>query len=302
MLTVARGELDRAEELLDRALQIVERFDDLRRRAFDSAFRGQVARARGDHAGAAAHHDRARALYAQLGNAPGVAWSHYDLGLLDRRRGDVAGATEHLGRASPSSGTPAMHGPSGAWRGRSPRWSFAGASREAAALLAEALDGFEAAGDGRGLAQSLEATAGVACEQGAHRSAGQLLGAAAVLRERLAAPLPDEDRGAHHALSQQVRRALGPERGRRGRGARGAGCPNAQVGAIARRVLRASQLTPREQQVARLIASGRTNRQIGRELGIAEKTTEVHVHHIIGKLGARCRSEVAAWVGAQGAG
>jgi DNA-binding NarL/FixJ family response regulator len=26
----------------------------------------------------------------------------------------------------------------------------------------------------------------------------------------------------------------------------------------------------------------------------------VHVHHIIGKLGARCRSEVAAWVGAQG--
>ena len=71
VLTVARGELDRAEELLDRALRIVERFDDLRRRAFDSAFRGQVARARGDHAGAVAHHDRARALYARLGSAPG---------------------------------------------------------------------------------------------------------------------------------------------------------------------------------------------------------------------------------------
>ena len=51
--------------------------------------------------------------------------------------------------------------------------------------------------------------------------------------------------------------------------------------------------------MAGLIAAGRTNRQIGRALGIAEKTAEVHVHHIIGKLGARCRSEVAAWVGAR---
>ena len=98
-----------------------------------------------------------------------------------------------------------------------------------------------------------------------------------------------------------VRQALGPDEADRARSS-GRRLSNAQVGAIARRVLRASQLTPREQQVARLIASGCTNRQIGRELGIAEKTTEVHVHHIIGKLGARCRSEVAAWVGAQGAG
>ena len=302
VLTVARGEFDRAEELLDRALRIVERFDDLRRRAFDSAFRGQVARARGDHAGAVAHHDRARALYARLGSAPGVAWSHYDLGLLDRRRGDVAGAIEHLEESL------AQFRDTGyAWAVGCVAWALAtvelrrGRVEKAAALLAEALDEVEAAGDGRGLAQTLEATAGVACEQGAYRSAGQLLGAAAVLRERLAAPLPDEDRGAHHALSQQVRQALGPDEADRARSS-GRRLSNAQVGAIARRVLRASQLTPREQQVARLIASGRTNRQIGRELGIAEKTTEVHVHHIIGKLGARCRSEVAAWVGAQGAG
>ena len=56
-----------------------------------------------------------------------------------------------------------------------------------------------------------------------------------------------------------------------------------------------SILTPREEEVAALVATGRTNRQIGRMLGIAEKTAEVHVHNIIGKLGARCRAEVAAW-------
>ena len=57
-------------------------------------------------------------------------------------------------------------------------------------------------------------------------------------------------------------------------------------------------LTVRERQVARLIAGGSTNRQIGRELGIAEKTTETHVHNIIRKLGAQNRAEVAARVSA----
>ena len=54
-------------------------------------------------------------------------------------------------------------------------------------------------------------------------------------------------------------------------------------------------LTPRERQVAALVASGRTNRQIGRVLGISEKTVEVHLHHVMSKLDARSRAEVAAW-------
>jgi DNA-binding CsgD family transcriptional regulator len=57
-------------------------------------------------------------------------------------------------------------------------------------------------------------------------------------------------------------------------------------------------LTLRERQVARLIAGGSTNRQIGQALGIAEKTTETHVHNIIHKLGAQNRAEVAARVSA----
>jgi DNA-binding NarL/FixJ family response regulator len=58
-------------------------------------------------------------------------------------------------------------------------------------------------------------------------------------------------------------------------------------------------LTPREAQVAALIRSGCTNRQIGRRLGISEKTAEVHVHHVMRKLGAANRAEVAAWVAAR---
>jgi DNA-binding CsgD family transcriptional regulator len=54
-------------------------------------------------------------------------------------------------------------------------------------------------------------------------------------------------------------------------------------------------LTRRERQVAALVASGRTNRQIGRVLGISGKSTEVHLHHVMSKLEARSRAETAAW-------
>ena len=50
-------------------------------------------------------------------------------------------------------------------------------------------------------------------------------------------------------------------------------------------------LTPREQEVLDLLARGRTNRQIGRELFISEKTASVHVSNILGKLHASGRTE-----------
>ncbi|MGI8627508.1 MAG: helix-turn-helix transcriptional regulator [Geodermatophilaceae bacterium] len=50
-------------------------------------------------------------------------------------------------------------------------------------------------------------------------------------------------------------------------------------------------LTPREQEVLALLAQGRTNRQIGSELFISEKTASVHVSNILGKLRASGRTE-----------
>jgi DNA-binding NarL/FixJ family response regulator len=59
-------------------------------------------------------------------------------------------------------------------------------------------------------------------------------------------------------------------------------------------------LTPRETEVLRLLAQGRTNRQIGTELYISEKTASVHVSNIIAKLGANGRTEAVAIASAQG--
>ncbi|MGP4011607.1 helix-turn-helix domain-containing protein, partial [Streptomyces sp. 4N124] len=55
-----------------------------------------------------------------------------------------------------------------------------------------------------------------------------------------------------------------------------------------------SLLTAREQDVLRLLALGRSNRQIGEELFITGKTASVHVSNILGKLGAASRTEAVA--------
>ena len=52
----------------------------------------------------------------------------------------------------------------------------------------------------------------------------------------------------------------------------------------------------REFDVARLITEGRTNAEIAAELSIAPKTVGSHVEHILVKLTATRRTEVAAWV------
>jgi DNA-binding NarL/FixJ family response regulator len=54
-------------------------------------------------------------------------------------------------------------------------------------------------------------------------------------------------------------------------------------------------LTERELMVTRLIASGKTNQQVGATLGITEKAVEKHLHQIFAKLGASTRVEVAVW-------
>jgi DNA-binding CsgD family transcriptional regulator len=56
----------------------------------------------------------------------------------------------------------------------------------------------------------------------------------------------------------------------------------------------AATLTPREREVLRLIARGRSNGEIGGELFISTKTASVHVSNILAKLGVSTRTEAAA--------
>ena len=56
----------------------------------------------------------------------------------------------------------------------------------------------------------------------------------------------------------------------------------------------ADVLTPRERQVLLRLASGSSNKEIGRDLSLAEVTVKLHVRQILKKINARNRSEAAS--------
>ncbi|MET7643341.1 AAA family ATPase [Streptomyces sp. NPDC005426] len=67
-----------------------------------------------------------------------------------------------------------------------------------------------------------------------------------------------------------------------------------QLRAAAAAAVESFGLTPREQDVHRLVAAGHTNRKIAEELYISPKTASVHVSNILAKLGVTGRGEAAA--------
>jgi DNA-binding NarL/FixJ family response regulator len=54
-------------------------------------------------------------------------------------------------------------------------------------------------------------------------------------------------------------------------------------------------LTPREVQVLRLVAAGRSNRDIANELVLSERTVARHITNIYGKTGANSRADATAY-------
>ncbi len=59
-------------------------------------------------------------------------------------------------------------------------------------------------------------------------------------------------------------------------------------------------LSPREQEILRLIARGASNKEIGRDLGIAETTVKIHVQHVLRKLGLSSRVQAAVYASEHG--
>jgi DNA-binding NarL/FixJ family response regulator len=53
-----------------------------------------------------------------------------------------------------------------------------------------------------------------------------------------------------------------------------------------------NQLSPRETDIVRLVASGLTNREISQRLGVSDKTVKNHISHIFAKLNVTTRTQV----------
>ena len=190
-----------------------------------------------------------------------------------------------------------------------------GDADRAGTLQRESLALRHAIEDSVGIGRCLDGLGWVASAQGQPVRAARLFGAAEALRERTgAAPhLPwraeherrvadawmrlaedafaaEWSEGRALSLDQAIAYALASER---------AGPADTTAPTRPSQGVRPGGLSPRELEVALLIAQGQTNRRIAEALVIAEWTVDTHVRHILTKLGFRSRAQVAAWVAAQ---
>jgi predicted ATPase/DNA-binding CsgD family transcriptional regulator len=144
-----------------------------------------------------------------------------------------------------------------------------------------------------------------AARSGQARLAAQLLGAADTIRNGVGArvmpflaPQMRQAEGLAIAALGEARFQSGFQAGSRSsrdaavRLALGESAPAAAASDIASTGL----LSKRETEVARLVANGLSNKEIGARLFISEHTVDSHVRSILNKLGCDSRTQIAAWM------
>jgi non-specific serine/threonine protein kinase len=275
---------------------------------------GDVALGQSDSDAAQRHYERARAVAPVTGFPTGFAAMVTEgLALAALQRKDVAEATRlaeealAFGRAS---GSPFCLGCALSVAGKVALAQ--GDGRTASAHLRESLTLRRAQRDAHGIRTCLLEFALVLIDAGEAEPAVRLLAAAEALqaangfaydqvvraddvarataaaRRRLGEAEFETAWAAGHALTveEAVAEALTP----------GAGTEPSSAPAPGD----ASGLTPREREVLRLVAAGRTNREIGHALFISVPTVKRHVSTILGKLGVTSRAEASAYARAHG--
>lgn len=281
-LLVAQGDGRAAAEALEEALAILEPSGQFV--GLGPCLRG-LASARallGDHAAAALHFARAMALWRTTQDAVAVVPLLLDGCLYHAERGDARRAAEwadDLARVARR--RPLLVALAATAHAQGVVGARAGNGSEAAGLLRTAVGRWEALSRPYETARARTAL-GVALLGGARGDQAQRAEADAIL---VAAVEGFERLGARHdaATAEDVRRRAGLLAQARRRQSLAEG--RAPYGG----------LTPREREVLRLMVEGRTNREIARAVFITEGTAELHVSHILGKLGSATRAQAVAY-------
>jgi predicted ATPase/DNA-binding CsgD family transcriptional regulator len=273
-----------ARVLYEESLALARALGDRRAVALTLSNLGVAAYVQGDYRAAEAFHEEALGTRRAIGDRWGLSYSLHNLGTVTRAQGHLDAARR---------------------------------------LFEEALTALRPLADPLIVAACLEDLAGIAAEQRAPRRAARLLGAADAFRRTYGAAAPpyrqhfyDRDlaatrtqldpaafqaawlEGTHLSADELEAYALAPDEPRNVE----TGGPSASVAPTPateadEQVLK---LSPREREVAALIARGLTSREMAELLIVSEKTADSHADHIRAKLGLRSRSEIAAWAVAHG--
>jgi predicted ATPase/DNA-binding CsgD family transcriptional regulator len=261
------NDLDRAVEILDQALARYRNTND-RIGIYVAGYElAEALTMRGDFGRARDLHAESLALKQSQGDVFHLGFAHFGLGLLAWRTGDLV---------------------------------------EASARLRESIDYRRRIDDWWGITRSIEALAWVESDNRHAGRAAHLMGAAAAMLEQTSTVLSPNYRVYHDRAVAAMNGALGKaafqllwERGHALTSDQAVEfalqdkpTPSAQ-GKVA------GTISGREEQIARLVADGLTNRQIARQLNLAERTIDAHLEHIMNKLGYRSRAQIAAWISAR---
>lgn len=311
VLQLIRGEPGEALAAFEESIALFREVGNEWGAAFSSNCSGLALGGLREYEKAVARMEEAHAAYQRVGDRRLLAWGWADLGTMLVDTGDLARAASYLGR-----GISELRKTNASVR---LMWGLEQladiAVREhdylrALLLHKEYLILAKELGTRPDIVLALEGISVAAWSMGKSETAAALLGAAeALYRTTDSHGPPSERRQSLQRTADEIHRALGEAfdgAWQRGEAAdlddmiedalavepdrRGEAAPRTDQG----------PLSPREREVATLIAQGLSNREIGKTLLIGHRTVGTHVQSILNKLGVDRRSQIAAWAAAHG--
>ena len=307
----AQGDFPQATSLFEESLACFQSMGDKWGSALTLDCWGGALINQGDYSGASLRYEQSVALLREVGDKWQIPGPLSGLGVLAAASGDHVRATALL-EESLAMARETMNSDSGATTlfrlGRAVFWQ--GDLARSATLFKDSLVLRKQRADKAGIAACLDGLAGVAVMGDRLEESARLFGAAQALREAIRNPVAPAQRAEYDRHVATVRTTLDEETLAAAWAAGRAMTldeaieyalvlkappPAGRSGDPAVRTGAAAVLTPREREVAALIADGLTNREIAARLVVAERTAEGHVQSILNRLGFSSRAQIAVW-------
>jgi len=255
--------------------------------------------------------ENARANHLLLGDQTAIVYDQVGLAMASGMVGDGKRASELFGRCIAATESRREH-----WLRALILWAMGveacrqGDYRRAADAQRQSIRLRLPFNDRWDIGLNLDALAWAVAAEGDNQRSAMLFGAAEAIPRSVGTSLATLGHlsGLHEEYLGRVKRALGPafdqlyHRGLSmsfdeavqlalGESVRASAAAAAGPGAASN-----DSLTPREREIAELIARGLSNKEIASTLVIALRTAEAHVAHILTKLGFTSRVQIASWV------